>query len=163
MCIERRVHRRALPETDIARLVAAGDEDRIGGGDHPQHGWVVGRAAAVEHQGLYRCHAADLPIQPVLQLIGTGGAQDHHPAMAGARQPPLEGCRYPLAATHQHHRRLGVGRPRGLEGADLVIAVAPILQTARSLGVEGERERCKQQPQEGMDRPETLVHVDLPE
>ncbi|KAG1249723.1 hypothetical protein G6F68_013177 [Rhizopus microsporus] len=59
--VERAVERGALPEADVTRLVTAGDEDGIGRRNHPQHGRIVGAAAAVEDQGLHCSGTADLP------------------------------------------------------------------------------------------------------
>jgi hypothetical protein len=76
-----------------------------------------------EHQRLDRSDTADVAVQALLQLAVTGGAQHHDAAIAGAAQPPVKGFGDPLAAAHQHHRRLGGTGPRRLDVADLEIAV----------------------------------------
>ncbi|MNV79093.1 hypothetical protein D3C71_1726270 [compost metagenome] len=114
----------------------------------------------MEHQGLHRGGAPDIAIQPFLQFVGTGRAQDHHAPLPGPLQPPLERGRHPLPAAHQHHRRLGVrGRP-GLQVADLVVAVARILQ---GLGTGRSGQAEQQDVEQRREEAESLVHVDLPE
>lgn len=163
MGVERAVECGALPEADVARLVAAGNEDGIGRSDHAQHGWIIGTAAAVEDQRLYRGGAADLAVQAVLQFIATGGTQDQYTAIAGLLQPPLEGIRHPLATAHQHHR--GCTRPGtwGLKVADLVIGKARALQILRGRGRRPGQHEQRQPGNRGTQGPVNASHLDLPE
>ena len=122
MRVQRRGHRRAAPVADVARLVAAGQEDAVGALERGQHGRVVRGLAILEHERLHRGDAADLVEELLPDLATLRSAQYHDMAIAGLAHEPADRVEVAVAAAHQQQAGLDFAGGAGRSVAEQVVA-----------------------------------------
>jgi len=148
--VQQRVELGTLPEAHVSRLVTARKEDRIRIAHHLQHLRIVGRFAVMEHQRLHCGDSADVVVELLLHVVVAGRTQDHHAAVAGTFNPPMECFRHPVTAPHQQHRRLRPRRARGLDVANFVVVIARSTAGRRGLHIGN---TCNHQRHYGKHQP----------